>query len=690
MASSLGLSLKLSPEAISSLHARQSNSNVSPLSQKVNEISENKSESDEFVHDDSHQAKVSRELPPQDGEDWDDMIAVSPEYLDEVENDSDEEDGDESVDSNNSDAVSLSPPPTLPLVIVSLERLCGFVPRSPEEAKQLTQQVVAALSQDDNDTDTDNQEHDSLSRHFDGQVKELFENGVANHGDTSMLINDVAKDLSKAVIPYPEFLCVGSGVQDGTPPQVYVTARQWKRLLKPHKVHVVNKLLRHLQNCNRPLSWKVNMHTELLELVKRQDLYRQSQQEESQLIHWRTIRRKQQLDKLYQVRETFDHRLEDAQEKLSELEEQCQVATSTELRRLRLVRGESGGGLEALDFDTNIFSFGERCGGADSRVGDALGAESDIIGGGDEYMSSDSGYDNERPSSGDESLDNDNGLLENESAVASLPAIDDKERSRARRKEKLKTQRRRLQSQQEAAKEQRRIEQAHEEEERVREACTTPELRMAQATVQSLEERMQQVDDLLESLQEEEWADEEQGIVQTEADANAESSAPSTKTPNADPVDSSKFSLLDSILAMILGSLPQSSEVNLEEHYKSIQKEHQDIVNEWKDYFGRLPISYDGEEGNTPNTADDVADALSDLEMLSEMNQMKKSPGGMDRPAATALRESLGIEDGAQKDNWDDDDCDSIEADSAIKPQTSNVKASKAAVGLRPGGKVSR
>jgi len=57
------------------------------------------------------------------------------------------------------------------MVTVSLERLCGFVPRSPEEAKQLTQQVVAALSQDDNDDtaaiDTDNQEHDSLSRHFD-------------------------------------------------------------------------------------------------------------------------------------------------------------------------------------------------------------------------------------------------------------------------------------------------------------------------------------------------------------------------------------------------------------------------------------------------------------------------------------------------------------------------------------------
>jgi hypothetical protein len=86
------------------------------------------------------------------------------------------------------------------------------------------------------------------------------------------------------------------------------------------------------------------------------------------------------------------------------------------------------------------------------------------------------------------------------------------------------------------------MQEARAQEERVRDLCTTPELRMAQATVKSLERHMKQVDDLLESLQEEEWADEEDGITQTAAKSET-----GTKDSFTRDEESSEFSLLDSV-----------------------------------------------------------------------------------------------------------------------------------------------
>jgi len=144
-------------------------------------------------------------------EDWEDTVAVSPDYLDDIdaENGSSEEESvsDASVTSQDS-IIWLGRPPSLPLIVV-VERLCGFITSSAEEAKQIRQQVATALSQDDECSDAESkeeqqQDHDSLSRNFDARVKELFENGVANHGDTSNTRR--SDNYSLAVIEYPEFL----------------------------------------------------------------------------------------------------------------------------------------------------------------------------------------------------------------------------------------------------------------------------------------------------------------------------------------------------------------------------------------------------------------------------------------------------------------------------------------------------
>jgi hypothetical protein len=250
-----------------------------------------------------------------------------------------------------------------------------------------------------------------------------------------------------------------------------------------------------------------------------------------------------------------------------------------------------------------------------------------------------------------------------------------------------------LQSQQEAA----RIEQAaayaeEEEEERVRELCMTPELKMALATVKSLEERMQQVDDLLESLQEEEWADEENDIfLQTRAESTAsENRVSSSSAPDAPPTTAkmaTELSLLDGVLAMILGSLPQSTEISTAEHYKFIHKEHQEIVSEWKEYFGRLPSQSPHRVGRV-----DTVDTATRPVQVSEMTRKPSVPStdsdvlARSTPTVEELKKSLGITDNSELD-WDDwDDLDDEEAKTSADPP----RPKKSAVGLRPGGKAIR
>ena len=429
----LGLSLQLPPEVVASLQSR-------------NEIGVNhheKSAAASFDNDDNNDSQEVHVEPIHSAESelWDDTIAMQPQFLDDVEKTSAGDQGDASEESDNNDDddedddVSLGPPPSLPLALVNLERLCGFCPSSEQEADQLRDQVVNALSQDDAD-ESETPEHDRLSRHFDMRVSELLENRVAIHGDTLM---DLTPNNSMAVISYPEFLCRSDR------PEVLVTARQWKRLLQQHSMPVVNRLLRHLRGCSRPLSWKVDMHNELWAIAKSEEAARRNRQQESELILWRTERRKKQLDKLYQVRETFDHNLEEAKIKEERLEDERDSAAAKELRRLRLDCGQPGG-FDALDLETNIFSFGMTDEPTTNMV--RLGSgESDNHNEAqlDENSSTESGYNHDDKSEAEEpveGLDDDDigGAGENESSTS------DEHRSLARRHAKAKARRRRLQS----------------------------------------------------------------------------------------------------------------------------------------------------------------------------------------------------------------------------------------------------
>ena len=149
--------------------------------------------------------------------------------------------------------------------------------------------------------------------------------------------------------------------------------------------------------------------------------------------------------------------------------------------------------------------------------------------------------------------------------------------------------------------------------------------------------------------------------------------------------ESSMFSLLDSILAMILGSLPQSTDTSDEEHFQFVRKKHQAIVEEWKEHFGHLPVSLQCTDDNVSLPAESC-NALTDQRLQSDVKELKVPPLDndatliQDSPATAAeLHYSLGIADNEGHNNWDDMDG----WDSLLSPLTE--KAIKVPLDSRPG-----
>jgi hypothetical protein len=157
---------------------------------------------------------------------------------------------------------------------------------------------------------------------------------------------------------------------------------------------------------------------------------------------------------------------------------------------------------------------------------------------------------------------------------------------------------------------------------------TTRELVMAQTLLQALEKKVQNVEELLENLQDEVWAAEE------EAEAQSIANEGKGEMSNDDSAD---FSLLDQVLAMVLGALPMEPGHELQEHYQYIKKEHTEIVDQWKNYFGRLPPA--ASTGSTRSTSMDGLDS-------DEQNETMKK-----ERCVHEQRKEFGIED--NDDEWD-------------------------------------
>jgi hypothetical protein len=622
-----------------------------------------------------------------------------------ADNDNDNDDDDDDDVSVMSD----SPPPHMPVVVVDVQRLVGYRPSSQESLKDLEHQIHAALwygSAEAADLKTGgNPQEDTMqhvleaAQHFDRRVTELFDTGAALHETTEQVnnnnilddVNDKEQISSFVVVPYPEFQCALKENNDPeafAPRTVQSTAQMWKRLLRPHPIPAVATLLHKLETCHRSLVWKHAMHRELWILARGEEAARQRRYQQTALEEWKTCRRQHQLEQLYQVRETMGHRLEMAKAKVAELEQLREQAVALEIRRRRMERGGMGG-LEAVDLNSTILAFPDM---ATTWLG--LEDDDDDY---DEQIGPSFVSDDEDPyeydggeSDADGDHDEEGGDLDDEAEIplgpttitatinadtdavaAVLPPRKNGDK-KARSAALAKKRRRRLQEAAKEADHQSKLDRAKTEEEMILELCTTNDLKMAQAIKAAVKKKMESVDGLLESLQEEVWAEEED-------EENGKPLVPAADD-NWVGTSSDDFSLLDQVLAMILGSFPPPRSSNqkdaaniLAKHTQQLQAEHNKIVKDWKDHFGRLPSSLlvDGQEPSA-----------------------RPSVGRQSK-----LRDVYGIEENEAGD-WDDADSDNDDArgshdetaTATAPPQPQSnaapLQPRSAKVGLRPGGRV--
>ena len=600
---------------------------------------------------------------------WDDVMTlpVPRRQADpDIANDSDESSG---IEDDSDDNMSMSPPSHLPALIVDLQAICGYTPTNWEEHKELERQVILALS-----TSNDDSNEDDDCRQFEEQAMELLQHNMAIQGNTGTSSGTQGTSLRYSIIPYPDYLVIP---ETNT---VISTAREWKRLLQTHEVHVVETIFSYLIQCSQSLLWKINMGRELRKLAKEEQKCFMERNICKELQLWKTTKRKVQLDTLYQVRETLDHRLEMARQRGQELEELLSREVMMELNRRH-------GGLEALDLTNTEFAFPNEPN--HNSMAERLSVNSDNDDDDDDvkiYRTiEESESESERVDSNDDLYD-DNETTEAPAVVKVLPFVNSEARAKARRQATIKRQRRKLQKQQVASKlafQEERLRQALMEGERVREQCKSQEYRMAQTIVQSLENRLQQVDDLIETLQEEEWADEE------EFGANNNSS--NVNNDDESKTVSNWFSLLDQILAMILGTIPIPQGKSQEEHFQFIKIEHTRIVQQWKSHFGRLPPMLSSKLTNIDGVNDtysehDLVDDVTNL-TLDALNVTIVSDEA--KPDSFELRTMLGITD--NNEEWDSMDVWDVALPKLARPViATDVKApsTKAKSGLRPGGSV--
>ncbi|KAL7534316.1 hypothetical protein ACHAWF_004790 [Thalassiosira exigua] len=598
------------------------------------------------------------------------------------------------------DVVLDPPPPTSPLVLVDLGALCGCAPDTHEMRTVLARQVAEALlgpsakkdgevADDDDGNDDEKKNHqdeskggdgekggddsskaallgDGLSLDFDDRVADLFGSDTAAHVDSS---HPEARAMSStkgetnegrrsedepsryAVVPYPEFL---SGPSDD--PSNGRSSRSTRRLWKLLHAAPVSRddatnallvrLFGHLRDTSRSLLWKADMHRELSLLARREHLLCKERERRRDYDRWRTETRRERLEKLYEVRETFELRAGMARKRYEALAGEREERVERELRRRGLTgpRSDSKGNVtnhSLIDDGRDNDAGGSLDEGYDSDGWGGTVQEKDVLGEESNRILTHYSTDERDRDAGDEGDENEEwsplnvasnpvgmnisvsgakGTTSSETAQvggAGQPADEEDSRPKPNELEPIsrednlrrKTERlRKKREQQSAASESN--DNLKSQEESIREMLKTNDERIAEAALRELEARLRKADELLERMQEEEWADEEEGDEEGDVDGRAPRVRRDGETPEeAEEEEDAGPNLLDQVLAMILGALPKGGlgmttsgkeeTMSDEEHYRRAKEEHDAIAQGWMEAFGRLP-PFPSAEGSEP------------------------------------------------------------------------------------------
>ena len=707
------------------------------------------------------------------GFDDDNYIAYSD---NENDNDSHESDCSTQSDEYGFDNISLSPPSSMPLLAVELNKLCGFIPTEEAEAKTLGDELCEALlglkitkvdsssaidnddNKDDHDDDDDanvvtaNDDDDDddgggaqknndknlstaitttdhhyeygngYSLDFTSRAVELLEAGIAQHSDTiekdAIMANEEQNEnkLNYVFVPYPEFLVLSSTSTTTTTSatanndSLMATTQIWKRILYPHDIPVVHKLLQLLSKSSKDLLWKYQMSLEIRKIAKREIRWKEEKIRRKEVRIWRKQKRPDELAKLYDVRETFTLKLDMLRKKHEGYLKEREERVHRELIR-RKEKGIGNGGISGLDFDGSItFAFDddideitnkivkEKCTNNENfNDGKSDGNDDDDDDDDDDgyHQSSSDEFDDDHDDGYDCDDDGDNEKARNRKGDIQINndiSVQPKnviKRNTRRSKAASKRMRLKLEVEKERAKASEikaKLKAALVEEDQVRQTCMSTDEKLALVMVQDMENRLEKIDTLLDSLQLEEWEDEEDGVSDSDESEQEEDTLDD---------ENNEMTLLDRILAMTLGALPiQTSDA--QHHFTNLKQKHTSIVNEWKLTFGRLPSLLPESETDHGNK-EDPEDDLSIQKEWDNIDENYNQTKIVMPPKIDFLR--------LVPDDWEDEsECDELELPgsspeiSHVSITTSQSNASLKSthnnqimvpkIGLRPGGKL--
>ena len=525
-----------------------------------------------------------------------------------LEEDSDDDGGYKVI---SEDDVPLDPPPSsMPMVLVDLEMLTGVVPYDEEEKEeivlQLLEMLMGSMPEEDDNNDQEREDNapqlphditkgDGLSLDFDERVVELFECGVARHVDSMMPAAIACADEEKkaanaatdsngkavypfALIPYPEFL------SSEVSPTSRSTIRLWKLLNNTHESPLLTRLFTHLRNTSRSLIWKADMYHELCSLARQEYKAQIQRKQKMEYNEWKETVRHERLEKLYDVRETFQLRVDVARRKHESFVEERELRVERELKRRGLYqyRITSRQYTEDNAKDGDEYYDEDGWGGAvneEEIFGDEMGdIDESSHDQGDEWSPLGLKIVINTPEDSLKEVRKAKEELQNSRNLKQLEPIthSDNQNRKSEKSQRLKDQ---------TSSSSTNNSFFEKKAAAIRKSLKTNEERIAEAVLANLEGKLQNVDDLLETLQEEEWADEED-------DENNQLSLDCDEGKGVgEEMGEAEMTLLDQILAMILGALPKESSgaTDEKEHFAFVKNEHASIISSWKETFGRLP-----------------------------------------------------------------------------------------------------
>ena len=279
-------------------------------------------------------------------------------------------------------------------------------------------------------------------------------------------------------------------------------------------------------------------------------------------------------------------------------------------------------------------------------------------------------------SSGQDHDTNIDGTRENSENDAPLPPIlphyiNDEARALARKAAREKrlaarksNQAQRLRANAEAS----RLEAVRAHAAKITENCITTEEKVNDANVQSLMKQLDKVDELLESLQEDVWADEEEEEFNVNPTDDNSAEHDPVSDGNFNTGRKKKLTLLDQILAMVLFSLPNLRGLTDDVFMAYKRKQHLQIVKEWKEHFGCLPPPIFTENSGVDDNEEATFHASVSVNGSTE---------GVDANEMVVT------------DDWEDladDDSEILDATATLKPKGALPTVSQGR--LRPGGRI--